>query len=334
MEYKPDNRLILMDKMNKLIHIIITVCIICHLTGCQNSRDHEYQGYIEGELVYLASPFSGHLQTLETDRGDSVVKGQPLFALDPEPERSQLQQAEHQLQQSKAKLHDLEKGQRDTVLAGLIAQIEQTSAEVQLAKEQLERNQRLFRKGAIDEDSLSVAKSNYQQKYALLQQRQANLAEAKQGNRRDIIAEQQQRVNEAQANLSRATWALAKKSIAAPTNATVFDTFFKQDEWVAAGTAVLALLAPENVRVIFFIPEQDLSHIQRGQKVKISCDNCKKSFMATISYISPEAEFTPPVIYSREHSHKLIYRIKARPVSTNDFPLHPGQPVYIDRLES
>jgi len=299
------------------------------LTGCQQPNKPNFQGYVEGELLFMASPFSGILQTLSVHRGEKVTKGQSLFSLDPQPEQAQLAQATRELQQAKATLQDALSGQRETVLKAIEAQIKQASAELSLVKVRLQRTTTLYQKAAIDADSLDAAKTDYATKLEQLKQLKANLAEAKQGRRVDIIQAQRANVKALEAKVSQAAWALQQKIIAAPVAATVFDTYFKKGEWVEPGKPVVSLLSPENIRVIFFVPESMLAKIHLRQKVAISCDQCKKAINATVSYISPEAEYTPPLIYSRESNYKLVFRIKAIPMPSDAMNLHPGQPVYV-----
>jgi HlyD family secretion protein len=77
--------------------------------------------------------------------------------------------------------------------------------------------------------------------------------------------------------------------------------------------------------VRFFVPEPRLGAIQVGDQVDVSCDACPPELTAVISYISPDAEYTPPVIYSREMRAKLVYLVEAKP--TQPAALRPGQPV-------
>ena len=48
---------------------------------------------------------------------------------------------------------------------------------------------------------------------------------------------------------------------------------------------------------------------------------------ATITFIAPQAEFTPPVIYSKESRAKLVFLVEAKPAASDAMRLHPGQPV-------
>ncbi len=318
--------------LNRLRRSSIAVLLMTSsllLSACQQRHLDEYQGYVEGELLFMASPFSGNVNKLAVDRGNSVNQGQFLFALDPEPEQSLLDQARKELQAVQATLQNLQLGQRDTILKAIDAQINQTTVQLNLDKKRLDRTQTLYDKQIIDKDSLDTARSNYQARIEQLNQLKANLAEARLGGRAALIAAQKATVEAAQAKLNAAIWALQQKTINAPVNALVFDTYFKQAEWVAQGKPVLSLLAAENIRVLFYVPESVLSKIHVGQSVRISCDSCQQTYSAVINYISPEAEYTPPLIYSRENNYKLVYRIKANPSLQDALFFHPGQPVYV-----
>ena len=137
----------------------------------------------------------------------------------------------------------------------------------------------------------------------------------------------------AQAALEQAQWRLAQKSVQAPVTGLVADTLYVRGDWVAAGAPVVSLLPPVNLKIRFFVPEERLGRLALGQKAHVRCDGCSAAIVATVSYVAPQAEFTPPVIYSRDSRHKLVYLVEARP----DAPpasLHPGQPVDVELADA
>jgi HlyD family secretion protein len=106
----------------------------------------------------------------------------------------------------------------------------------------------------------------------------------------------------------------------------VSDTLFVQGDWVPSGAPVVSLLPPGNVKIRFFVPEPRLGAVAVGQKVSVGCDGCAP-LTATISFIAPQAEYTPPVIYSKESRAKLVFLVEALPDAKDAAKLHPGQPV-------
>jgi HlyD family secretion protein len=104
---------------------------------------------------------------------------------------------------------------------------------------------------------------------------------------------------------------------------------YREGEWVPAGSPVLRMLPPENVKVRFFVPQTLVGALAIGQNVVLHCDGCTANVPAKITFISPEAEYTPPIIYSNETRSKLVFMIEARPAPDKAVGLHPGQPVEV-----
>ncbi|PYI71246.1 MAG: secretion protein HlyD, partial [Verrucomicrobia bacterium] len=110
----------------------------------------------------------------------------------------------------------------------------------------------------------------------------------------------------------------------------VYDTLFRQGEWVAAGKPVVVLLPPQNIKVRAFIPETRVGSIHYGNIARVKVDGVKDSFVGKVSYISPRAEYTPPVIYSRETRAKLVFMVELIFDAQAAANLHPGQPVDVE----
>jgi HlyD family secretion protein len=126
---------------------------------------------------------------------------------------------------------------------------------------------------------------------------------------------------------------VSQRRVLAPAAGLVQDTFFLQGEWVPAGRPVASLLPPGNTKVRFFVPEPVLGTVQPGDTVRVACDGCPAPLSARIVFISRQAEFTPPVLYSRGSREKLVYMVEARPPLEDAARLRPGQPVDVT-LES
>jgi len=247
------------------------------LTSCSRNPSGFYQGYVEGEYVYVASPLGGALTNLAIARGDTVTNGQPLFELERSAESSALEAARKNLDQSKAALA--------------------------LSEATLKRRSDLRTGNAevISAEELDRAKA----------QRDADAAQ----------------VESLQAALEKARWSFDQKQQFAPTNAFVQDTLYRRGEWVGAGSPVVVLLPPANLKVRFFVPQAMLPQVKPGQTANVSIDGAPHAYTATVNYISTQAEFTPPVIYNRENRAKMIFMIEAVFSPADAAQLRPGQPV-------
>jgi HlyD family secretion protein len=300
------------------------------IAGCSLNSPDEFQGYVEGEYVYVAPPLGGALTNLAVARGDEVRSGQLLFMLERESEASAVRQAEKNLAQAQSQLDDLTKGKRPTEIASLEAQLQQAQANLKLAGDQLARREQLGGASVISAEELDQARAQRDAGQAQVNQLTADLATAKLGGREDAIQAAQSAVESQSAALAKAKWSFDQKQQFAPADAFVHDTLYRQGEWVAAGNPVVVLLPPENLKVRFFVPQEVLPKIKTGQPVNVSFDGAAKNYSATVNYISTQAEFTPPVIYNRENRAKLVFMIEAKFAPTDAADVRPGQPVDVD----
>ncbi|CAM2932516.1 HlyD family secretion protein [Legionella worsleiensis] len=303
------------------------ILMIVLLNGCSGNEHKQFSGYVEGENIYLASPFYGVLNFLKVQRGQHVKRGELLYRLDPNPQQMNISSIEGELAQAQSQLADLKKPRRLQEIEAIEAQIQQTNAQITLADIRVSRYQKLVDKQASDIDSLDAALAYLQQQKELKAQYEANLALAKLGSREDLIKGQQGVVDSLMAKLHVAQWELAQKTIYAPAEGIIFDTYYLQGEYVAAQQPVLSLLTPENIRIEFFVPLAFLNQLRVGQQISFACEGCQKRNSAIISYISPDAEYLPPLVYSRDNNSKLVFRIKAH--ITNPTLFKPGQPVMV-----
>jgi len=313
------------------MHIIQRIgvsLLLLLLTACSH-HSQRYLGYIEGKYVYLSSPVSGQLLTLAVQKGEVAQANQIAFELDPQPELSQLQNAQAQLTSAQADLENLKLGERSTILKRLEAQISQAKANLVFSKKMFERNTLLVKTDSIGKAVLDQSRAQYESDEQKLNEAKANLAEAKLGARNNLIAAQEAKVQAAQANVNQYQWLVSQKTIRFSEAGYVQDTLFRQNEFVPAGKPVVQFLPPNNRVVVFYVPEKKVSQIHPGQKIDFSCDGCQKHLSATVDYIASRAEYTPPVIYSENSREKLVYYIEAKINPLIATQMHPGEPVEV-----
>nr|WP_198364058.1 HlyD family efflux transporter periplasmic adaptor subunit [Burkholderia ubonensis] len=301
------------------------------LAACGQRADERatYQGYVEGEFVYLSSSQSGTLAQLTVQRGQSVAANTPAFALEAVDETAALQQAQHQLAAAQAQLADLRTGKRPPEVNVTKAQLAQAVAQAGKAADQLARDERQYRAGGISAQQLDDSRTAARTSAAQVRELRSQVDVARLPGRSQQIAAQAAQVDAAQAAVAVAQWKLDQKRVAAPAAGRVYDTLYRLGEWVQAGSPVVQMLPPQNVKVRFFVPEAAVASLAPGRAVAIHCDGCAADVPARITYVSSQAEYTPPVIYSNESRTKLVFMIEARPAVADAPKLHPGQPVAV-----
>jgi HlyD family secretion protein len=307
----------------RLIALAAGLC----LAGCGPPAERALQGYVEGEYVRVAAPFAGTLQKLAVQRGAQVASGAPLFALESDNEIAARRQAEQQLQAAEARLANLMTGKRAPEVEMVAEQLRQAQAARELSAANLRRQEALFKSGFISKAALDDVRTQLQRDDAAVSQLQASVATAKLPGRPDEIRAAEADASAARHALAQADWRLSQRAVAAPTAARVSDTYYVVGDWVPSGGVVASLLPAANVKIRFFVPETELGRIKPGQTVNFNCDGCGAPMSATVNFISDRAEFTPPVLYSKENRAKLVYLVEAKPAADVAAKLNAGQPV-------
>jgi HlyD family secretion protein len=297
------------------------------LAACGNSTVPALQGYVEGEYVRVAAPFAGTLLKLDTQRGASVVPGASLFVLEAESEDAAKRESEEQVRRALAQVENLKKGLRPTELDAMRAQLSQAQVAASFSEKEYQRAVELVSKGFVSPQRADETKATRDRDRDRVAELTAQLETARLGARSDEIRAAEAQAEAAKQSLAQADWKLRQKSVAAAVAGIVTDTLFVRGEWVPAGAPVVNLLPPSNVKVRFFVPETQLGAVKLGQQVSLACDACPAAVGAAVTYIAPQAEFTPPVIYSKDSRGKLVFLVEARPAPADAAKLHPGQPV-------
>ena len=311
------------------VRLTALACLLA-LAGCREAPPAGFPGYVEGEYVRVGAPLAGTLLTLAVERGVQVAKDAPLFTLESEQERAARAEAEARVRQAEAALANLEKGRRPPEVAAVRAQLAQAQASLRQSEADLVRTQKLVADKFLPpqkRDEGLAARDRDRARVAELteQVRIANLPA-----RADEIAASTAEVKAARDALAQAQWRVEQKTQTSPAEGLVADTLYRPGEWVPAGAPVVSLLPPGNVKIRFYVPETLLATVRIGDAVVVRCDGCGGDIAARIRFIAPQAEYTPPVIYSRENRAKLVYLVEARPVAPNA-ALHPGLPVEVSR---
>jgi HlyD family secretion protein len=299
------------------------------VSGCGDHRANELPGYMEADLVLVGSEQGGRVETLSVEEGDSVEKDAPIFTLESTEQEAEVAAAKARVTEAEARLADAKQQmQRPGEIEVLEASLAQAKAMLVQSNLTLDRTQKLFDKHWVSQAQLDDAEAQHDRNQAAVAEAERRIAAAKLPNRSDLIDAAAASVENARHSLEQAEKALAKRKVFAPAAGTIEEVYFRPGEVVNASQAVVALLPPGNLKVRFFVQEPVRAALHLDQTVRVTCDSCKGELTAKISFIAREAEFTPPVIFSREQREKLVFLVEARPMEATA-KLTAGQPVTV-----
>jgi HlyD family secretion protein len=313
-----------------LPRLLFAVVAMVALAGCSQSGQKGWQGYLEGDFVYVSSPIAGRLEKLLVAKGTRVAADAPLFELERAAESTALRQASQELQAARDQFEDLKKGSRPEEIAALEARVAEARAAGELSKLDLVRQQTLFKEGAITASDYDHARLKNESNLRAIDEEVARLGIARLGGRSDAVAAASAVVRADTDAEAHARWSVDQKSQSAREPALVYDTLYREGEFVTAGSPVVALLPASNIKVRFFVAEPDFARLKAGDRVSIGIQGLPSPLEATVSYLSPQPEYTPPVLYNRDNRAKLVYMIEAVFAPGAAADLHPGQPVDVD----
>ena len=308
---------------------VLALLAAAALAACGREPPPAWSGYAEGDPVYVAAPVAGQLLDLQVQRGDTVAAGAPLFSIDVTPMRAARAEADARLAAARAEQADAAKGRRPDEIAMSRAQLAQARAQSALAETDLARQQQLIGQGFISAARLDDARATAAQARQRVRELESSLRVAELPARSDQQAAARANAEAASAALEQQQWREAQTRQRAPAAGLVDDTFYRVGEYVNAGQPVVALLPPSQRKARFYVPEPELASLRQGQAVLLSCDGCGAPIAARISYISPQPEYTPPVIYSNSQRARLVFLVEARPDPAQATRLHPGQPLEV-----
>ncbi len=282
-------------------------------------------GYVEGEYVRLGPIDTARIETVSVRRGERVAPGALLAELQADDARNSVAESEARLVQAQAQLANLLSGKRPEEIAVIEAIAASAKAQERESERALERRQDLFRRGVSTQADLDQAQTARDVAVARVRETAANLAVARLAAREEEIRAARNQVEQAQAALDQAKWRLGQRRLTAPAAGIVTDLVRHPGELAGPSAPALTILPDGAVKLMLYVPEALLFGTTVGTRLDVRCSGCLEGLSATVSYVSQEPEFTPPVIYSAETRQKLVYLVEARPEGGPATRLQPGQ---------
>ncbi len=307
---------------------LFLLCGLLLSLACSKTDDNIFNGYIEGEYVYISPYTSGILDKINIIKGQKINSGEQLFTVDSEIWKANIIQAKNKLDKSYANYANLSKGERKQELEVFIRQKAQAMAVLENTNKEYQRAQKLLKRKIVSQENFDQKLAAYKSAKAKVAELEASLRSAMLSAREDELKMAQNEIEIAQQDLLKITKQADNNNVKSKVSGMIEDVYFRLGEYVAKGTPVVSILPPENVKIRFFVPEKILASLKYQMPIKVICDGCQAEIPAKISFISSKAEFTPPVIYSIESRDKMVFMVEAT-FNNQAQNLHPGLPISV-----
>lgn len=313
----------------KTTKIILPLILLISIYGCSGEKGNtkiEATGTIESTNVTISSKNTGEIRSIVADEGEQVNRGDTILVIDHEALGFQLEQASASKQITEAQLKLMLKGARSEDIKQAEEMMKQTEINFNLAKSDFERYTKLL-------DSKSITRKQYEDMTARYQVSIAQFSSAKENYEKVKKIFRPEEIEQAKANLrkAKASVGLLEKNIrdsyiTSPLNGFVVKKFVEAGETVSPMSSLVKVSNLSSVNLIIYVSEVDLGKIKLGQKAEITIDTYPdKKYEGKVTYISPEAEFTPKNIQTKDERTKLVFAVKVE-IPNKDFDLKPGMP--------
>jgi HlyD family secretion protein len=244
-------------------------------------------GRLEAKLVDIAAKEPLRVKEIFVDEGAFVIPGQTLVQLDTIT-------LEAELDAAKAGISTAEER-----LAVANANIVKQKSEIELAEVEADRAQRLVNEGAGSQRDLDVRRTKVETTKASLAEAEAALQTAK------------QQVEVAKANAEVVQSRINDATLTSPVTGRVLYRLAEAGEVLAPGGKALTLVNMEDVYMEIFLPSEQAAAVKIGAEGRITVDyDPKRAVPGNVSFVSPEAQFTPKQVETKSEREKLMFRVK------------------------
>ena len=264
----------------------------------------------------------------------------------------EINQAEASVRRAQARLKELLAGSRPQEVAAVEAEVIRAQADAERLRTEHERQKALFQKEIISAREYDSAQTAYamaaarvqeiQERFKLVKEgpRQEEIEQAraalqevserhallKIGPRRETIDQARARLRQAQEAQALSETRLGYTTLFSPLSGWVLSKNAEPGEYLAPGTPVVTVGDLTKVWLRAYINESDLGRIKVGQRVRVTTDTFPgRAYAGSISFISPQAEFTPKNVQTEKERVKLVYRVKLD-IPNPQMELKPGMP--------
>lgn len=298
------------------------------LIGSRKSNELTMYGNVDIRTVDLGFRVAGRIDRILAEEGQHVRRGDLLATLDTSSIDARIGEASAQVEQARAQLLKAQNGNRPQDIAQARARVEAAAAAAANAEQDYLRRSTLVGPGAISRAVWEQTVAERDRTQAQLREAQQGLSLLKAGSRPEDIAAAKAQLDAAEASRRSAATDLSDTRLLAPEDAVV-DTRAKEAGAIVQPTeTVLTLAIPRPLRIRAYVGEPDLPRIRPGLPVTVTADGASRTYHGTISWIAPQAEFTPKSVETESLRTDLVYRLRIT-ISDPDDQLRQGQPVTV-----
>jgi HlyD family secretion protein len=313
----------------KIFNIILLITLFQFITGCGNNRDGETieaSGNIEAINITVSAKVSGEILQILQDEGAQVFKGDTILIIDSETFELRLTEAIAAKEYAEAQYNLLKEGARDEDVRQAEENLTQAKINLDLAEKNKERMVNLYESKSITTKQYDDAIGNYQIVLARYNAANENLNKVKNLARPEELKQAEANLKRMDANVKLIQKSVNDCYVTSPVNGFIVKKFIEVGESVGMMSSLFQVSDLTVVELIIYVPETELAKVKLNQITDVQVDTYPdNTYEGKVIYISPEAEFTPKNIQTKEERTKLVFAVKIQ-IPNPDFELKSGMP--------
>jgi HlyD family secretion protein len=294
--------------MSRVLPVLAALAVL----GCGKGKEEGViaaSGHVEATEVRLSSKVPGHVEALPVEEGDKVAAGQEIARIDTTDTRLALLAARAERAQADAERRLRVAGSRKEDISEAQAQAERARADLRGAQEDLVRMEKLVASGSGTDKSRDDARTRRDMAAAGLEAARERLGKLTAGSRPEEIDAAMARVAAADAKIAQLEQQIADAVVKSPVDGVVTEKLAERGELLTRGTGLVVISELARPWLTVYIPEPDLGRVRLGQEAEVSTDSGQKR-TGRVTFVSPQAEFTPKNVQTPEERARLVYKIK------------------------
>ncbi|KPU27655.1 hypothetical protein TR13x_03780 [Caloranaerobacter sp. TR13] len=319
--------------------LLFTILLTFFLAGCniQESNELVYTGFIEGDEVDISTEVSGVLNEVLVHEGEAIKEGDLIAKVDIKSLNLQLKQLEAELKIAEAQLDKIKAGARSEEIRKAEVSLEEVKVLLEGAKKEYDyrlqnynKIKDLYKNSGASEQQVRDAKSLLDSSYTNVQSLEKKYLQAKtqldlllNGPTVEELNMAKAKVESINAQIELLKYQISKGDIVSTVDGVIQTVNYNKGELVSVGSNIATIVDLNNLWVKVYVPQKELHRVSLNQEALLTLDYKDKKIRGKVVYISPEAEFTPKNVESKESKEELVFAVKIKLID-KPFELKPG----------
>ena len=304
--------------------IIVSILPACRKEG--EKRGTVCSGTVEAVEVFVRTEIAGKVVSFSPEEGDFLKKGEVIAKIDTERLESVRDELEGKIAELEARLSLLKKGARIEEIKRAQAAKDQAFAQLAEMKREFARVKELVASGALPKAELDRAKTKLKVAEKGYEQAEKSYQIVKKGARLEEIRMAEAALTQVKARLKSVLRDIERGTIRSPRDGILAEKLSQEGEFLPAGGLVAKIIDLRKPWVKVYVKETDFGKIRLGDRAEVRIDAFPgRVFAGRVSFLSPEAEFTPKEVETKEERVKLVFGVKVIVENSKGY-LKPGLP--------